>query len=127
MDWPDKDMVKDVFKKILKRTVSKTKRKAVKDARRYILNNWHGIEIKADKGHELIGCSAEGHISHVFSSRLSSRPKGWSEKGVARNAIRPSIKLVMAFLFFVRRNNSRDDIDQAFMPRKLLDNEKSVW
>lgn len=25
-----------------------------------------------------IGCSAEGHISHVLSSRLSSRPMGWS-------------------------------------------------
>ena len=23
------------------------------------------------------GCSAEGHISHLYSARLSSRPLGW--------------------------------------------------
>lgn len=84
LDWPDKDMVKKVFKKILKLTESDTKKKAVKRARRYILNNWDGIEIKAEKGYEIVGCSAEGHVSHVFSNRLSSRPKGWSEVGVAK-------------------------------------------
>lgn len=26
---------------------------------------------------ELHGCSAEGHISHLYSARLSSRPLGW--------------------------------------------------
>lgn len=26
----------------------------------------------------VIGCSAEGHVSHVLSSRMSSRPMGWS-------------------------------------------------
>lgn len=28
------------------------------------------------------GCSAEGHVSHILSSRLSSRPLGWYRKGV---------------------------------------------
>ena len=31
--------------------------------------------------YDIVGCSAEGHVSHVFSDRLSSRPKGWSIKG----------------------------------------------
>lgn len=84
LDWPDKDMARDVFKKILSLTDSKTKKKAARAAKRYILNNWHGIEIKAEKGYEIVGCSAEGHVSHVFSNRLSSRPKGWSEVGVAK-------------------------------------------
>ena len=30
------------------------------------------------------GCSAEGHVSHVLSERLSSRPKGWSKTGADR-------------------------------------------
>lgn len=30
---------------------------------------------------DVLGCSAEGHISHVLSERMSSRPLGWSEKG----------------------------------------------
>ena len=30
------------------------------------------------------GCSAEGHVSHVLSDRLSSRPMGWSQTGADR-------------------------------------------
>ena len=34
---------------------------------------------------ELItGCSAEGHVSHILSERLSSRPMGWSQTGADR-------------------------------------------
>ena len=29
----------------------------------------------------LIHCSAEGHISHIYADRLSSRPLGWSRTG----------------------------------------------
>lgn len=46
------------------------------------IRNWKGIKIKADKSYEFVGCSAEGHISHILSNRLSSRPKGWSKTGV---------------------------------------------
>ncbi len=84
LEWPDKKELKSVFKKILSLTESETKREAVKAARRYILNNWDGIEIKAEKGSEIIGCSAEGHVSHVLSDRLSSRPKGWSRLGISQ-------------------------------------------
>jgi hypothetical protein len=77
LDWPDKKMVTKVFKKIIELTVDETKVNAVKRAKRYILNQWDGIEIKADKGPEIVSCSAEGHVSHVLSDRLSSRPKGW--------------------------------------------------
>jgi len=84
LEWPDKEMLKSVFKKILELTDSETKKSAVKEARQYMLNNWDGIEIKAEKGDEIVGCSAEGHVSHVFSDRLSSRPKGWSKIGAAQ-------------------------------------------
>ncbi len=33
-----------------------------------------------------MGCSAEGHVSHILSSRLSSRPLGWCETGVDQMA-----------------------------------------
>jgi hypothetical protein len=84
LDWPDKKMVTKVFKKIIELTVDETKVNAVKRAKRYILNQWDGIEIKADKGPEIVSCSAEGHVSHVLSDRLSSRPKGWSRTGVEK-------------------------------------------
>ncbi len=81
----DKDMLKKVFDKIIEKTESETKRNAIKDAKRYILNNWSGIEIKVGN-HEIVGCSAEGHISHILSDRLSSRPMGWSENGADKMA-----------------------------------------
>ena len=31
-------------------------------------------------------CSAEGHVSHILSSRMSSRPMGWSISGAGRIA-----------------------------------------
>jgi hypothetical protein len=81
LDWPDKEMAHRVFNRILELTENETKISAVKDARKYIMNNWAGIAIKAEKGYEIVGCSAEGHVSHVLSNRLSSRPKGWSRTG----------------------------------------------
>lgn len=72
--------VKELFQVILEETEIDTKKEAVKDSRRYILNNWEGIknQYKVD----YIGCSAEGHISHILSDRLSSRPLGWCKEGV---------------------------------------------
>ena len=46
--------------------------------------NWLGIMVRIDDGGAVWGCSAEGHISHVLSARESSRPMGWSKKGVDR-------------------------------------------
>ena len=81
----DKDMLKKVFKRISELTETETKQKAVNNAKRYMLNNWAGIEVKVDN-FEIVGCSAEGHVSHVFSSRLSSRPMGWSRVGADKMA-----------------------------------------
>lgn len=86
MNWPSKEKTKQVFKKILKLTESETKKESVRESRRYILNQWAGIEIKVDKPFEIVGCSAEGHVSHILSDRLSSRPRGWSEVGVKKMA-----------------------------------------
>ena len=44
---------------------------------KYILNNKQGITNLYKYQKELHGCSAEGHISHLYSVRLSSRPLGW--------------------------------------------------
>src|SRR5690625_1601925 len=57
----------------------KTK-ESVRDCRRYILNNWEGI--KPQYNDDYIGCSSEGHVSHILSDRLSLRPLGWCVEGV---------------------------------------------
>ncbi len=69
---------------IIAETKSETKKEAVKKSKRYILNNWEGIERGMEESY--IGCSAEGHISHVLPSRLSSRPMGWSLIGADQMA-----------------------------------------
>ena len=71
----------EAFEKILAVTESESKRKTVEAAREYILGNWAGImQWIRDKNKE-VECSAEGHISHVFADRMSSRPLGWSRTG----------------------------------------------
>lgn len=86
IEWPDKKLTAEAFERVIKMTGTDTKKEAVREAKRYILNNWDGIEIKEEKAGEIVGCSAEGHVSHVFSERLSSRPKGWSKTGADQMA-----------------------------------------
>ncbi|SET12855.1 UPF0236 family transposase-like protein, partial [Anaerobranca gottschalkii] len=52
----------------------------IKNFKRYVLNNWQAITIYKEEG--CYGGGTEGHISHVLSSRLSSRPMGWSREGL---------------------------------------------
>ena len=76
----DKAAVSEIYRKLGDFAGSDSKREEIEQARRYILNNWNGITIYNTRGHEIAGCSAEGHVSHVLSSRMSSRPLGWSKK-----------------------------------------------
>lgn len=48
----------------------------------YILNNWMPAKTRLHSRDKVYGCSAEGHVSHVLSGRMSSRPMGWSIRGV---------------------------------------------
>lgn len=56
--------------------------KMAQDCRRYIRLNWDGIMARRLYPDADLGVSAEGHVSHILSARLSSRPMGWSKKGV---------------------------------------------
>lgn len=52
----------------------------VEDVRSYLINNWEAIH-RAYRDKNVLGCSAEGHVSNVYAERMSSRPMGWSEDG----------------------------------------------
>lgn len=56
----------------------------VEKARKYLLGNWEAIAAWREHGEEAGGCSVEGHVSHVYSSRLSRWPCAWSEEGLAQ-------------------------------------------
>lgn len=77
-----KKELKEVYQKLLEYAETDAKKEAIEAAKRYLLNNWEGIIIYNTKGNELNGCSAEGHISHLYSDRMSSRPMGWTKRGV---------------------------------------------
>lgn len=51
---------------------------------KYLLSNWPRIQNQRHPDAQ--GCSAEGHVSHILSQRLSSRPCGWSEENMDRIA-----------------------------------------
>lgn len=71
----------------------------VETLRKYVLMNWSAV--RRTLSNKLVdGCSAESHVSHVLSDRLSSRPMGWSQTGADR----------MSKLRCYERNNGRAKI-----------------
>lgn len=74
------------FDRIIGITETESKKKAVETSKDYILGHWaavmNGVRNRADDIH----CSAEGHISHIYADRMSSRPLGWSKTGADKMA-----------------------------------------
>ena len=60
--------------------------KRIEEARRYILSNWSAAKLRLKHKEGVKGSSTEGHVSHVLSSRMSSRPMGWSRTGATKMA-----------------------------------------
>lgn len=71
----------------------------IEDLRTYVLGNWTAVR-RTLQNKLVDGCSAESHVSHVLSDRLSSRPMGWSQTGADR----------MSKLRCYERNNGRSKI-----------------
>ncbi len=80
-----KSGTKEEFNEVMGRiaccAATESVRKRIEESRTYILNNWTAAKIRLSNRKTAKGCSAEGHVSHVLSSRMSSRPMGWSRRG----------------------------------------------
>ena len=77
-----KEFLKEAQKLINKETSeSSIKRKT--QHMKYFKNQWKGVEnsLKYKKKHQL-GCSAEGHVSHILASRMSSRLLSWNRRRI---------------------------------------------
>jgi hypothetical protein len=81
-----KKLAETTFDKIIVITGSESKRKAVETSKQYILGHWSAIMNSVRNRQDNIHCSAEGHVSHIYSDRLSSRPLGWSVVGADKMA-----------------------------------------
>lgn len=75
-----------VIEKILRVTEGESAIKRVNESKKYIVSNWSAVKVRILNKEGVIGCSAEGHVSHVLSSRMSSRPMGWSRVGTDKMA-----------------------------------------
>lgn len=73
---------KEICYEILEEEMEKATRERKEDLMKYILNNVEGIKNLYRNKKELHGCSAEGHVSHIYSDRMSSRPMGWKSENV---------------------------------------------
>lgn len=87
----DKQAVLTKLEEALTLAEKPARQKRIRDTIKYFKNNWNGISAQVKYPH--VGCSAEGHVSHVLSARLSSRPMAWSLKGAGNMA---GIRAVMA-------------------------------
>jgi len=58
--------------------------KRIDEGERYILSNWSGAKERLINRRYVKGCSAEAHVEHVLSRRMSSDPMGWSRQGADR-------------------------------------------
>ena len=55
--------------------------KRIENASDYILSNWTAAKYRLCHKEGVVGSSTEGHVSHLLSDRMSSRPMGWSQTG----------------------------------------------
>ncbi len=76
----EKSIFKKSIEELIANSTSEKEQKRIKDFKKYILNNWQGIKIYFEE--DCGGSGTEGHVSHVLSARLSSRPMGWSREGL---------------------------------------------
>lgn len=65
---------------------TEAEKKHIEEGAAYILNNWNAAKMRLSGRKRVIGCSAEGHVSHVLSARMSSRPMGWCRTGADKMA-----------------------------------------
>lgn len=81
----DKRGMMRLLKEVESEQEKESTKKRIRGSMEYLKNNWAGIQARK-QGEEIEGCSAEGHISHVLSARMSSRPMGWCRKGAGAMA-----------------------------------------
>lgn len=74
--------VENIFKELIEKTLDEKRREKVIESYKYIKKQWKGIEIYETDREYLRGCSAEGHISHIYADRMSSRPRTWCDDGI---------------------------------------------
>ena len=73
-------------KELKEKINSDSGKRGIEEGAKYLLRNWNAERIRLLRKEGVIGSSTESHVSHVLSERMSSRPMGWSKKGMSKMA-----------------------------------------
>ena len=82
----DKEEFRGIVKKLKDCTDSEAVHAKIDYAAEYILSNWNAAKRRLWKRDGVEACSAEGHVYHALSSRMSTLPMGWSRRGACQMA-----------------------------------------
>ena len=77
----NKTELENIFGMIYNICKTDKEKEIINECNKYFMDQFESICLRFQKNEEILGCSAEGHVSHILSNRLSSRPMGWSIKG----------------------------------------------
>lgn len=86
IDQCDRAKFNSLMKAAAKLAETEGHKQAIAACRRYVNNNWHGILSYREHKDTVSSPSAEAHVSHLLSERLSSRPMAWSRLGAGHMA-----------------------------------------
>lgn len=85
-----KSQTKKEFRELTERLMEYTDKESekirIEDASLYIQKNWSAGKRRLWRRDGICACSAEGHVSHVLSSRMSTQAMGWSRLGASKMA-----------------------------------------
>ena len=82
--YSKKPKAKERFEEYTNRMMQSAKNPdKIENLKTYVIGNWPAIR-RTLRNKLVDGCSAESHVSHILSDRLSSRPMGWSQTGADR-------------------------------------------
>ena len=89
--------------------------KAAKEALNYLCNQFDAIHIRFIDPETRNGGATEPHISHILSSRLSSRPRAWSEE-----TLRHFVPVLASGRFLLKKeeDDSRQNLPKSAKRKK---------
>ena len=94
--------------------------KSAKEALRYLRNQFDAIHIRFIDPETRNGGATEPHISHTLSSRLSSRPRAWSEE-----TLRHFVPVLASGRFLLKKEGD-DSPQNPLKPAKRKKKNKTV-
>lgn len=77
----DETELENIFGMLFNICKTENEKQQINSCYTYFRDNFDSICLRLQNNEEILGCSTEGHVSHILSNRLSSRPMGWSYKG----------------------------------------------